>query len=525
MTASTYWRLTSESLLHSSDIERAQTAMNDLLSGRIERYRGEQRYIHAAGHIVDTSVGISLIRGGDGVPQQFITQIEDVSARKRYEGQLVYMANHDPLTGLSNRSRRDEALEAHVARVGRSGPAGAVLMIDLDQFKEVNDTLGHGAGDQLIVAVARILQSRVRAIDLLSRLGGDEFAVLMTDGDEGAAHALAADLSELVHRRSTAVHEDMPGGVSASIGIAVFDDRKNLRADDILAEADEAMYTAKQEGRNGIASRATEVGMRHQRGSRLTLHNMIDAALTDERFELYLQPILDVGTRTISSYEALLRMIDKDGAMIPPATFLYVAERFDQIHAIDDWVIEHAIALLPRLDANQSLEINLSGRSVGNEKLGPRINDIITTIGADPTRLIFEITETAAIDNIHRAREFANELTALGCHFALDDFGAGFGSFYYLKHLPFDYLKIDGEFIRNFTNNRTDQLIVQACVQLARGLKKRTIAEFVEDREILRLVETLGVDQAQGYEIGRPLPVNQALNPTPRRWASTTPQT
>jgi EAL domain-containing protein (putative c-di-GMP-specific phosphodiesterase class I) len=202
-------------------------------------------------------------------------------------------------------------------------------------------------------------------------------------------------------------------------------------------------------------------------------------------------------------------MISEDGTMIPPATFLYVAERFDQIHAIDQWVIEHAIALLPRLNAEQSLEINLSGRSLGNLQLGQRMSDVITMTGVDPERLIFEITETAAIENIHRAREFANELTALGCRFALDDFGAGFGSFYYLKYLPFDYLKIDGEFIKNCTDNRTDQLIVQSCVQLARGLEKRTIAEFVETAEILQLVEALGVDQAQGYEVGRPLPADQ----------------
>jgi diguanylate cyclase (GGDEF)-like protein/PAS domain S-box-containing protein len=503
--------MTFQSLLHPTDVKLAQEAIDDLLSGEIERYHGEQRYIHAAGHIVDTSVGISLIRDSDGAPLQFITQIEDVSARKRYEGQLVHMAHHDPLTGLFNRKRLDEALDAHVARVGRCGPAGAVLMIDLDQFKEVNDTLGHRAGDELIISVARILQDRVRESDFLCRLGGDEFAVLMAEGDEVAARLLAAELSGLIRRRGAALQADMQGEVTASIGIAVFDDRQNLKADDILAEADEAMYTAKREGRNRVVSRVTENGMRHRRVARLTVHRMIEAALKEDRFELYLQPILDLGTRAVGSYETLLRMIDENGTVIPPASFLYVAERFDLIHAIDDWVIEHAIALLPQLGADQSIEINLSGRSLGNAKLGARINDIIATTGADPTRLIFEITETAAIDNIQRAREFANELTALGCHFALDDFGAGFGSFYYLKHLPFDYLKIDGEFIKNFTDSRTDQLIVRSCVQLARGLDKRTIAEFVENDEILHLVEALGVDQAQGYEIGHPLPVSEAL--------------
>jgi EAL domain-containing protein (putative c-di-GMP-specific phosphodiesterase class I) len=188
-----------------------------------------------------------------------------------------------------------------------------------------------------------------------------------------------------------------------------------------------------------------------------------------------------------------------------------VAERFDQIHAIDRWVIEHAVAVLGLLPAEQSIEINLSGRSLGDPGLVSHISDVIAACAVDPDRLIFELTETAAIENIHRASTFVDELTALGCHFALDDFGAGFGSFYYLKYLPFDYLKIDGEFVKNCTESRTDQLIIQSCVQLARGLGKQTIAEFVENAEILRLVRALGVDHAQGYEIARPLRVDEVL--------------
>jgi EAL domain-containing protein (putative c-di-GMP-specific phosphodiesterase class I) len=220
---------------------------------------------------------------------------------------------------------------------------------------------------------------------------------------------------------------------------------------------------------------------------------------------------MDLRTGAITKYEALLRMIGDDGSLIPPATFLYVAERFDQIHAIDRWVIERTVALLGHLPPHQSIEVNLSGRSLGDPGLAAHIRDVIADRGADPDRLIFEITETAAIANIHRAREFAEELTALGCHFALDDFGAGFGSFYYLKYLPFDYLKIDGEFIKNCTDSRTDQLVIQACVQLARGLGKQTIAEFVENAELLRFVRALGVDHAQGYEIARPVPADEVL--------------
>ncbi|MEA2301403.1 MAG: hypothetical protein QOE44_1938 [Solirubrobacteraceae bacterium] len=503
--------LTSVSLTHGSDRDREVQITGELLSGRVDRHQGELRYIHATGEVIQVSVGISLIRDGDGRPLHFITQAEDVGARKRYESQLRHMANHDPLTGLFNRTRLDEALFAHVARVHRYGAVGALLMIDLDQFKQVNDRFGHNAGDEVLIGVARIMQSRVRDTDVLARLGGDEFVVLMTDGGEVEAQILAADLSDLVRKRGVALDGETPGDITASIGIALFDDRPKLDPEDILAESDEAMYRAKKEGRARIAVYEAHHGLGHHRVARLTLHHQIDAALKADRFELHLQAVMDLRTGAITKYEALLRMVGDDGSLIPPATFLYVAERFDQIHEIDRWVIERTVALLDHLPPHQSIEVNLSGRSLDDPGLAVRIRDVIAASGADPDRLIFEITETAAIANIHRAREFVEELTALGCHFALDDFGAGFGSFYYLKYLPFDYLKIDGEFVKNCTDSRTDQLVIQACVQLARGLGKQTIAEFVENAELLRFVRALGVDHAQGYEIARPVPADEVL--------------
>jgi diguanylate cyclase (GGDEF)-like protein/PAS domain S-box-containing protein len=503
--------MTYQSLTHPGDADRDVVRARRLVNGTIERHLGEKRYIHASGRVIEASVGASLIRDESGQPLHIIAHIEDVSDRKRYETQLQYMANHDPLTGLFNRARLNEALDAHVRRVQRYGAVGALLLIDLDQFKSVNDRLGHNVGDGLLISVARIMQSRTRDTDVLTRLGGDEFALLMTEGGETEAQILAGDLSDLIRRRSVVLEGGMPGGITASIGIAVFDERDGLRADDILAEADSAMYTAKHGGRDRIAAYVTEDGVRHQSAARLTLHHEIDAALKDDRFELRLQPVMDLRSGKIGKYEVLLRMIGEDGTVIPPATFLYVAERFDQIHAIDRWVIEHAVSVLGQLPLEQSIEINLSARSLGDPGLVSHIGDVIAVCAVDPDRLIFELTETTAIENIHRASEFVDGLTALGCHFALDDFGAGFGSFYYLKYLPFDYLKIDGEFVKNCTESRIDQLIIQSCVQLARGLGKQTIAEFVENAEILRLVRALGVDHAQGYEIARPLSVDQVL--------------
>jgi EAL domain-containing protein (putative c-di-GMP-specific phosphodiesterase class I) len=299
--------------------------------------------------------------------------------------------------------------------------------------------------------------------------------------------------------------------MTVSIGIAVFDHRENRVGADVLRDADAALYTAKADGRDRIAAYATEDGLRQRHAARLTMHHQIAAALKDDRFQLLLQPVMDLHTGAISKYEALLRMIALDGSTILPAAFLYVAERFDQINAIDRWVISHGIALLEHIPSDCALEINLSGRSLGDPDLAAHIGMVIAAHGADPGRLIFEITETAAIENIHRAQEFVNELTALGCRFALDDFGAGFGSFYYLKHLSSDYIKIDGEFVRDCNANRTDQIVLQALVQLAKGLGKETIAECVENAEVLTLVRTLGVDYAQGYEIARPQPAERLL--------------
>jgi diguanylate cyclase (GGDEF)-like protein/PAS domain S-box-containing protein len=471
--------------------------IGEMLSGQIDRSLLELQYITAAGDAIDVAVGLSLLRDATGAPLHVIALIDDVSSRKRYESHLRHMADHDPLTALPNRLQMDQALDAQVARVRRYTPAGAALIIDVDHFKRINDRLGHSAGDRILVGIARILQSRVRDTDVLARLGGDEFAVLMTEGGEPEAQVLATDLSDLVRRRAVVLEGGMPGGMTVSIGIAVFDDRENLSGADVLRDADTALYTAKDDGRDRIAAYVTEDGLRQRRAARLTMHHQIAAALTDDRFQLLLQPVMDLRTGAIGKYEALLRMIAEDGSTVAPAAFLYVAERFDQINAIDRWVIEHAIALLADIPADRALEINLSGRSLGDPDLAAHIGDVITTCHADPGQLIFEITETAAIENIHRAQEFVDEITALGCRFALDDFGAGFGSFYYLKHLSSDYIKIDGEFVRNCIENRTDQIVIQALVQLANGLGKETIAECVESAEILTLVRELGVDHAR----------------------------
>ena len=256
--------------------------------------------------------------------------------------------------------------------------------------------------------------------------------------------------------------------------------------------------------------------------ARVTWGDQVRDALEQDRFILYQQPILDLAADRVTRHELLLRMVSDDGEVIPPGAFLHIAEESGLIREIDRWVVSEAVALVAAHERNGhklKLSVNLSGPSVSDPQLLEVVERELSESGIDPTSLIFEVTETAAIINIEKAKLFGRRLADLGCAFALDDFGAGFGSFYYLKHLPFDYLKIDGDFIRNLPDNAPDQLTVQAIVQIARGLHKRTIAEFVESQPTLELLRLYGVDYAQGYHIGRPVPVTESWTEATQRVA------
>ena len=300
--------------------------------------------------------------------------------------------------------------------------------------------------------------------------------------------------------------------VTASIGVTMFEGLTDI---EILAYADRAMYEAKEGGRNRFAM-YRPVGTGKERGStRLAEAERIRRALEQDRLILYCQPILDLGTNQIYQYELLLRLPDEDrGEPLPPSAFLYGAERFGLIQSIDGWVVRKAIALISahaRAGDRLVLHVNLSGKSIGDRKLAALIEEALAEGGIDPARLTFELTETAAIANVENAKAFATRLRAKGCQFALDDFGAGFGSFYYLKNFPFDCLKIDGDFIRSLATSPMDRLVVEAIVSIARGMGKKTVAEFVADEETVGLLRDIGVDCAQGYHIGIPKPASEVL--------------
>jgi diguanylate cyclase (GGDEF)-like protein/PAS domain S-box-containing protein len=502
-------------LTHPDDRRGDRRGATRMRSGQTRVYDAENRYLHAAGHIVWVAIHTTLIRDEHGAPAYFLSQIEDISVRRRSELRLRHMADHDSLTGLLNRRAYERRLEDHLRRGERYGHDGAVLVIDLDDFKEVNDTLGHRAGDELIVRVAGALATRLRESDTLARLGGDEFAILTPTGGAAEAERLAGSLLETVRHERAARG---PGGrarpVTASIGIAPLAQAVDLSAEEALINADLAMYDAKEAGRDRSETYGGPGHGQARIEARLEWVERIRAALDENRLVLHAQPVVETATGRTTQHELLVRMVDVHGDLIQPGSFLPIAERFGLIREIDRWVVTRAIGMLAEHRAAGALptvEINISGHSLGDPELAEYIGRELRAAAVDARQLIFEVTETTAIDNIAAARTFAEQLSELGCRFALDDFGAGYGSFYYLKHLPFDFIKIDGEFVRNCTADATDRLVIGAVVELARGMGKRTIAEFVGDEPTLLTLGELGVDYAQGFHLGRPAPLESWL--------------
>ncbi len=441
------------------------------------------------------------LEGVAAAPRLVLSNVVDVSERIRHNQQLSHMADHDSLTGLVNRRRFEVVMTEHLDKCAHYGAEGALLLLDLDNFKEVNDTLGHGVGDQLIISVARLLEQSLRSTDLVARLGGDEFAVLLPVADGAAARYVAQDILERIRAYSQA-QEGVRRRVTASIGVVLIGDR-HTTLEDLLATADMTMYDAKESGRDQYVVLGHQEHAQPRMGARLEWSQRIQQAIDHDEFVLQLQPILDVRTGQINSAEALIRLVDGDELLMPDR-FLYIAERTGEIIDIDRWVIDHAVEILSRIQQvhpDFQLEVNLSGKSIGTPLLDAALTQALLRHRADPTGLVLEITETAAVAHMQTALNFAERQRRLGCKFALDDFGAGYGSFYYLKHLPIDYVKIDGEFVSGCATNETDRRIVGSIVGIARGLGKQTIAEHVSSPEILQVIEEEGVDFAQGFHV------------------------
>lgn len=486
---------------------------NDVLqsAGR-DRYTMEHQIEHADGHMLWALMSVSAIMDADGEPEFQVVQIQDISDRRRYEGRLEFLAEHDPLTGLFNRRRFTFEVQSQVARVRRHSSTSCVLFLDIDNFKYINDSLGHSAGDDLIEAVAMQLLQTSRETDIVARLGGDEFALLLTETPSHQAVVHAERLRDAVENGGFTVgHEDVR--ITISVGVAEISPDGSMAPEDVMMDADLAMYEAKDAGRNTVRKFGPNSEHREHVAARMAWSVRISDALQNEKFVLHAQPILDIGSGEVTHYELLIRMRDVDGSLIAPTEFLYTAERFGMAIDIDKWVLGQAIEILSGLPPKSLIKIavNVSGGSLDGTELTDWLTATLKERKVLPSSLVIEVTETDAITNMARARRFAEALRSLDCEFSLDDFGAGFGSFYYLKHLPIDYIKIDGDYINNLTSSDTDQVIVKSMIQLASGLGKRTVAEFVSDQEALDLITEFGVDYAQGFFIGKPLPVGEVV--------------
>ncbi len=457
------------------------------------------------------------ISHADGRIVGAVMVFKDATEKKRLVRQISHQARHDSLTGLVNRSEFNRQL-VRLLRDVRSGDGEhALCYLDLDQFKVVNDTCGHIAGDALLQQISMLLKEHARAGDIVARLGGDEFGLLL----ENCPLAKADEISRLLCRVIGELRfswEDKVFEVGVSIGLVPVTPASEGPTQ-LLSQADVACYTAKDLGRNRIHVYAVEDEELSRRERELHWASLISGALEQNRFRLCVQPILSLDSSratTWNHYEVLLRMLDEDGSEILPEVFIPAAERYNLMPSLDRWVIQNTLAHLGKqrhllATGDISLSINLSGNSLNEEGMQAYIEGKLVRLNVPPQVICFEITETAVIHNLSRASEFIRSMKRLGCRFALDDFGSGLSSFAYLKTLPVDYLKIDGEFVRDMMNDRIDDAMVASINNIGHVMGIKTIAEFVENSAILERLRELGVDYAQGYGIARPEPIERVI--------------
>jgi diguanylate cyclase (GGDEF)-like protein/PAS domain S-box-containing protein len=507
------------SVVHPNDAEALRSDLTLLSTDSLARTENEVRFRRPDGGILWLLLNGAAVPSPNGTPQLAVVHALDIGEHKRFEHQLQHLADHDALTGLFNRRRFQAELVRAVSLADRYDHPTALLMIDLDGFKHVNDTMGHSSGDELVTSIGSTLRRTLRDTDVIARLGGDEFALIVSIADLHEATVVADKVLRAIERHGVVIGEERQAGVTASVGVTVFDKSTGLDAEELMMEADVAMYQAKDAGRNQQAVFQRDLGPGAELTARQSWLVRLRTALEEDQFELYAQPIRGIHADGIERFELLLRLRGDDGELLTPATFLYNAERFDLIQQIDRWVFAQAAQMLGACAAagrDVSLSVNMSAKTLCDREIIADLTSIVASHPIPRDRLVVEVTETVAIVHIDRARAVARSLHELGCGFALDDFGAGFASFYHLKHLKFDFVKIDGEFVKSVGDNTTDRLVVKSVVDLARGLGAETIAEYVEDAGSMQRLTDLGVDFAQGFHLGRPVPVAQVLPETRR---------
>jgi diguanylate cyclase (GGDEF)-like protein len=435
-----------------------------------------------------------------------VVALEDTTrALQKRERRLLHLANHDQLTGLANRHRFVAELDAELTRCADSGARSALFFVDLDQFKYVNDTCGHPAGDHLLQLAAQQLRYAVRPEDFVARFGGDEFVILVRDVSRNDARAAATKVLELM-RGLKHVEREQVFHLQCSIGVALLHGNR-VTSHEVIAQADIACRSAKAHGRNRVEIYSAAGKQSEQIADDVATMNRLRSALETDRFELLYQPLMHITTRTISHYETLLRLPTETG-VLRPESFLPAAFRFGLMADIDRWVLKRVVQSLAELTPSMpgiKLSTNLSGFAFEDEGLAAYLRGVLKDHGISGDRLVLEITEQLAVRFAASTDKQITMLRDLGCQLAIDDFGSGYSSFGYLKRLPVDFLKIDGAFIKSLPRDRVDQAMVRMVGEVARAAGIQTVAEYVNSAATFDLLAKYGIDYAQGYYIGKPM--------------------
>lgn len=492
---------------HPEDIHLGTSAGNQLLTGHVPSVTVEQRFIRGDGDTAWLRVTASPMNASTSGDQRYISVVEDMTESRRLSAELDYQATHDPLTGLINRRGFERKLAQLLGRIRREDQENALCFIDLDQFKVVNDTAGHVAGDQMLREVAELMRAALREHDTLARLGNDEFALIMEQCDLEAATRVCEKLrAQLADFRFQ--WDGQSFSMTASIGVVPIT-RQTTGISALIRSADIAGHLAKEQGGNRVHVSDEEDQQAQERRGQMQWLSRIRQALDEERFYLDAQLVTPLNVEEELRYELLVRMIDEEGRACPPGEFLPPAERFGAIHHIDRWVVETVCRVLAEhpahLESLAACHVNVSGDSLGREEFHEHLEECMDRYRIPPEKICLEITETAAIANLPDAIRFMDRLARRGCTFALDDFGAGLSSFGYLRQLRVDYLKIDGSFVRDIAREDTDLAMVRAINELGLTLGKRTIAECVETLDVAEILKPMGVHYAQGWAYHYPM--------------------
>jgi diguanylate cyclase (GGDEF)-like protein/PAS domain S-box-containing protein len=497
--------------IHSDDVPSMETLIESCFTNPLLVHNQEMRKICHNGRIIWVRATARMVEN-EHHESSFLIVYEDITETRLLNEQIAYQADHDGLTGLANRSKFDRYLKRAIELAQKENREHALCYLDLDQFKIVNDTCGHLAGDELLRQLGELLRKHIRQYDFVARLGGDEFGILMYNCTSTLAHQACEKLRDLIKDFNFA-WEDRSFTIGVSIGVSSINNVSG-NAVDLLKEADAACYAAKEKGRNRVhVFRPDDEDLAMRQGEMQWVEK-IRQGLEQKRFILYGQLIVPLQeTDDGLHFEALLRYRDDRGNIIPPGAFLPAAERYNLASELDRWIITYLLEWLANhpdfLESVSLCSVNLSGLSLSDETMLPFISGQFQKWAIPTHKVCFEITETAAISNLSHATHFINQLKQQGCLFSLDDFGSGLSSFAYLKNLPVDYLKIDGLFVKDILDDQVDLAMVKSINEVAHVMNKKTIAEFVENKAIFNLLKTLGIDYAQGYGIGRPVPLSE----------------